>query len=42
MANIVLPTGLTIGETMGPRLNEIVSTGNMPPLLPGPGQSVSQ
>jgi hypothetical protein len=36
MANIVLPTGLTIYETMQPDMNMICTTGRLPPLLPGP------
>lgn len=36
MAHIVLPTGMTIGETILPRLNETLSGNPLPPLLPGP------
>jgi hypothetical protein len=34
-AQIVLPTGLTIGETVLPSLPKVLATGKMPPLLPG-------
>lgn len=33
---IVTSDGMTIGEKLLPRLNEIASTGTLPPLLPGP------
>lgn len=36
MANIILPSGLTIGETLIPQIGHIMQTGHLPPLLPGP------
>jgi hypothetical protein len=37
MANTVLPNGMTVGETLLPKMAHIVKTGKLPPLLPGPG-----
>lgn len=37
MANIVMPDGLTVGQWARPQIKEMYLTGNMPPLLPGPG-----
>lgn len=42
LAHIVLPTGLTLGETIIPRLTDIIATGRMPPLLPGIGETTAQ
>lgn len=39
---VVLPTGLTIAETLLPTFDLIAATGDMPPMLPGPGQSTAQ
>lgn len=39
LAHIVLPTGLTIGQTIVPGLPQIVATGKLPPLLPAPNSS---
>jgi hypothetical protein len=36
MANIVLPTGMTLYETLQPDMEAICHTGRLPPLLPGP------
>lgn len=36
LANIVLPNGMTIGETIIPDMRHALTTGRMPPLLPGP------
>lgn len=36
MANIVLPTGLTMYETLQPDMDVICHTGRLPQLLPGP------
>lgn len=36
MAHIVMPNGQTIGESILPTLDEAMSTGTLPPLLPGP------
>ena len=38
LANIVMPNGFTIGETMRPQLPEMVATGKLPLLLAGPMQ----
>lgn len=34
LANIVMPTGQTVGEHVRPRIAEAYTTGDMPPLLP--------
>lgn len=39
LANIVLPTGQLAGEWMRPQIARAYSTGQMPPLLPGPSGS---
>lgn len=36
MAHIVLPSGLTMGEVLIPQMAKIISSGKLPPLLPGP------
>ena len=38
LANFVLPSGLTIGETIIPQIGVIIDTGKLPPMLPGPVQ----
>lgn len=37
LAHIVLPHGGTVGGWMLPQVDDAYKTGNMPPLLPGPG-----
>lgn len=37
MAHVVMPDGLTLGDHVAPKIADAYSTGNMPPLLPGPG-----
>ena len=37
MADILLPDGRTVQETIGPRITEAYGTGNMPPMLPAYG-----
>lgn len=34
LADVVMPTGKTIGETLGPRIVQAVESGSLPPLLP--------
>lgn len=38
LAHIVLPGGATVGEWVGPQLEDIYATGNLPPLLTSGGQ----
>ena len=38
LANIVLPGGQLVGHWMRPQIAAAYETGQMPPLLPGPGQ----
>src|SRR3990167_9526308 len=37
MANIILPNGMTVGEWAVPQIDKAYESGNMPPLLLGPG-----
>ncbi|WP_374406572.1 hypothetical protein [Pelagerythrobacter sp.] len=37
MANIVMPDGSTIGQWARPQIADMYGSGQMPPLLPGPG-----
>jgi hypothetical protein len=37
LANIVMPDGKLVGELVQPRIAHAYETGDMPPLLPGPG-----
>jgi len=37
MAQIVLPNGKTVGEWVVPQIEASYSSGNMPPMLPAPG-----
>lgn len=39
MAHIVLPDGKTVGQHVTPRIEEAYATGNLPRLLPGPGET---
>lgn len=39
LAHIVLPNGSTVGNWVGPQLQEIYAQGQMPHLLPGAGES---
>lgn len=39
LADVMLPDGATVGETLGPQLAESYATGRMPPLLPGLGET---
>jgi hypothetical protein len=41
MANLVMANGLTLGEAFIPQLAQIISTSQMPPMLPGPGESTA-
>lgn len=36
MAYVVLPSGMTVGETLAPQIEHAYSTGKLPPLLSGP------
>lgn len=36
LAHIALPSGATVGEWVGPQLDEVYGTGRMPALLPAP------
>lgn len=36
--NIVMENGMTIGEMVLPRIASVISSGKLPPMLPGPGQ----
>ena len=38
LAHIVLPSGETVGNWLGPQIEQAYLTGDMPPLLPGPKQ----
>lgn len=35
LADVMLPTGTTVGQWLQPQLNEVYATGTMPALLPG-------
>jgi hypothetical protein len=35
LAHMLLPDGTTVGEFLGPQLEEVYATGEMPPMLPG-------
>lgn len=37
LANIALPSGATVGQWVGPQLEQVYSGGQMPALLPGSG-----
>ena len=39
LPHLVLPGGVTIGERLAPQLEQVCSTGNLPPLLAAPGGS---
>jgi hypothetical protein len=39
MAYIVLPDGQTVGEFLSPQIEAAYSSGRMPPLLPGIGET---
>lgn len=38
---LVTADGMTMMEKLAPRLDEVLNTSQLPPLLPGPGESVS-